>query len=179
MPMGLSAAMSGRWGTKRRVTARPVHHGPWVLMDGAQHWWRMIVCAPLSPHVPLPPPPRACGTIPLTPALGPGPRASDAPAHFCPGFRPRAPSMKASGQPITQRPSIRDCVESVESFSRSSSLTVVAEAAGPMAMARCGTIIFWPMLSTGMRIARLAMRASILTCLRSLTCRNKAVDGSF
>ena len=67
MPAGLSAAMSGRCGTKLRVTARP--QAFWPLPSG------------------------------------------------------RAPSMVASGQPITHRPSMSDWVESVPSLSSSSSET--------------------------------------------------------
>ena len=67
MPAGLSAAMSGRCGTKFRVTARP--QAFWPLPSG------------------------------------------------------RAPSMVASGQPITHRPSMSDWVESVPSLSSSSSET--------------------------------------------------------
>ena len=55
---------------------------------------------------------------------------------FWPSVRGRAPMMCEVGQPMTQRPSMSAWVESAPSFSRSSSLILTAEAAGPVAIAR-------------------------------------------
>mmetsp|Transcript_19674 Transcript_19674/g.67788 ORF Transcript_19674/g.67788 Transcript_19674/m.67788 type:complete len:376 (+) Transcript_19674:1001-2128(+) len=57
------------------------------------------------------------------------------PQHFCPGARPRAPSMCADGQPMTQRPSTMACVESLPSLASISSETAPPDA-GPWAKAR-------------------------------------------
>ena len=61
------------------------------------------------------------------------------PAHFMPLPSGRAASMVASGQPITQSPSMSDWVESEPSFSRSSSEITLSEAFGPFAMPRDST----------------------------------------
>ena len=55
---------------------------------------------------------------------------------FWPSVSGLAPIIWEVGQPMTHRPSISAWVESVPSFSRSSSLIFVADAAGPVAMAR-------------------------------------------
>eukprot|EP00966_Prymnesium_polylepis_P190458 4413801-Prymnesium_polylepis.1 len=86
------------------------------------------------------------------------------PTHFWPGRSGRAPSMKESGHPMTQRPSMSDWVDRVESFSSSSSLTIVADAAGPEASILRGcTSAMGTMRPCAGRRTRLAMRASIVT----------------
>lgn len=129
-PPGLSAPMSGRWGTNlaRRHTHEYVVNAPrniiigvhmcvlFVLHSTAMYTKRHVFDV-ISFEEPLPHPHLTVTALPT---------------HFIPLASGLAPSMNDVGQPMTQRPSIRAWVESLPSLPRSSSEMVVGEAAGPV-----------------------------------------------
>jgi hypothetical protein len=115
IPAGLSAAMSGRWGTMRTVTARPAIFmpGPSGLPPGTWRQHHRLFCSCRLVESPM----RVTwgetayrrAADQLTGALRASVSSFGKIVTCCTKENYRAPSIMAGGHPITHRPSTRAC----------------------------------------------------------------------